>query len=372
MLSYRNLLFGRTSVLMVAPVLGLFLLGACDGSDAVSPETEVPAVAAPADSTAALPTDSTAVPDSTVVPPDSTTLPPDSTALPPIDSTAIDSATMEPVIISTGSQRGIAFGAYNMRSSQLTPLLHSTMQGVWPDFLMGDLVTAKAKGGRMILKTHGGPDELVQNADGTFSLSKWKALAYRYKKYNFNSYITDGTLMGHFLIDEPENAAKWGGKTIPYSTIEEMARYSKQLWPTLHTFARVRPTWLAKAPFSWVYLDAGWVQYASRFGNPSTFIAAEVAAAKSKGLGVMTGMNILDGGNGSSGVAGYMRGKWAMSATEIRTYGTALLGQSYVCGFISWTYLYTGATYFARTAIKSALTDLMYKAQAHVRTSCRQ
>ena len=365
MISYRNLFFGGTSVLTMAPVLGLLLLGGCSSSDAVSPSSEAPTASAPADS-AAIPTDSTvAVPDTTIVTPDST-------VAPPVDSTAIDSTTMEPVIISTGTQRGIAFGAYNMRSAQLTPLLNSTMQGVWPEFLMGDLVAAKAKGGRMILKTHGGPDELVQNADGTFSLSKWKALAYRYKKYNFNSYITDGTLMGHFLIDEPENAAKWGGKTIPYATIEAMAKYSKELWPNLHTFARVRPTWLAKATFQWVYLDAGWVQYASRFGNPSTFIAAEVAAAKSKGLGVMTGMNILDGGNGTSGVAGYMKGKWAMSPTEIRSYGTALLNQSYVCGFISWTYLYMGASYFQRPAINTALTELSNKAKSHIKTSCRQ
>ena len=364
MTSIRNLFSGTTSVLAIAPLLGMLLLGGCGGSDAVSPTVDAPAASAPADSAATLPTDSTiALPD--------TTLPPDSTTATG-DSTAIDSTTMEPVIISTSSHRGIAFGAYNMRSSQLTPLLHSTMQGVWPDFLMGDLVAAKAKGGRMILKMHGGPDDLVQNDNGTFSLTKWKALAYRYKKYNFASYITDGTLMGHFLIDEPENAAKWGGQTIPHATVEAMAKYSKELWPTLPTFARVRPTWLAKATFNYVHLDAGWVQYASRFGDPAAFIAAEVAAAKSKGLGVMTGMNILDGGNGSSGVPGYMKGKWAMSATEIRNYGTAMLNQSYVCGFINWTYLYTGATYFARTAIKSALTDLMYKAQSHVKTSCRQ
>jgi len=365
MTSNRNLFFGRTSVLAIAPLLGMLLLGGCGSSDAVSPTSDAPAASAPADSAATVPTDSTiAVPD--------TTLTPDSSTAPPVDSTAIDSTTMEPVIISTGGPRGIAFGAFNMRSAQLTPLLHSTMQGVWPDFLLGDLVAAKAKGGRMILKTHGGSDDLVKNADGTFSLSKWKTLAYRYKQYNFSSYITDGTLMGHFLIDEPENTAKWGGQTIPYATIEAMAKYSKELWPNLPTFARTRPSWLAKATFNWVYLDAGWVQYLSRLGDPSSFIAAEAAAAKSKGLGVMTGMNILDGGNGSSGVAGYMRGKWAMSDTEIRNYGTALLNQSYVCGFVSWTYLYMGATYFARPAINAALTDLMNKAKGHVKTSCRQ
>lgn len=366
MISYWNLFFGRTSVLAIAPALGFMLVVGCAGSDAVGPDIESPTAIAPADSTATIPTDSASgAPDTTLVPPDST-------ALPPVDSIAIDSTTMEPVIIATGTHRGIAFGAYNMRSQYLTSVLNATMQGIWPDFLMGDLVIARAKGGRMILKMHGGPDDLVQNADGTFSLTKWRALADRFKKYDFSSYITDGTLMGHFLIDEPQNPAKWGGKTIPHATVEAMAKYSKQLWPKLPTFARVRPTWLAKATFTYVYLDAGWVQYAARFGSVPTFIAAEVAAAKSKGLGVVTGMNVLDGGNGSSGVAGWSRGKYAMSATEIRNYGTALLNQSYVCGFYNWTYLDMGAAYFARPAILSALTDLSTKAKGHIKISCRQ
>jgi hypothetical protein len=61
-----------------------------------------------------------------------------------------------------------------------------------------------------------------------------------------------------------------------------------------------------------------------------------------------------------------------MSASEIRSYGSALLNQSYACGFYNWTFQYTGSTYYNRTDIKSALTDLSQKARAHVRTSCRQ
>jgi hypothetical protein len=84
------------------------------------------------------------------------------------------------------------------------------------------------------------------------------------------------------------------------------------------------------------------------------------------------GLNILDGGNGSSNVRGWSSGDWAMTATEIRNYGNALLNQSYACGFYNWTYDYFGETYYNRTDIKSALTELSKKAKAHVRTSCRQ
>ena len=61
-----------------------------------------------------------------------------------------------------------------------------------------------------------------------------------------------------------------------------------------------------------------------------------------------------------------------MSAAEIRTYGTALLNQSYACGFYNWTYQYHGPEYYNRSDIKSALTELSKKAKLHARTSCRQ
>jgi hypothetical protein len=78
---------------------------------------------------------------------------------------------------------------------------------------------------------------------------------------------------------------------------------------------------------------------------------------------------VLDGGNGSSKIAGWSRGKYAMSASEIRTYGTALLNLSYSCGFYNWMY---GSTYYSRSDIRSAMADMSAKARAHVRTSCRQ
>lgn len=91
--------------------------------------------------------------------------------------------------------------------------------------------------------------------------------------------------------------------------------------------------------------------------------------AKSKGLGLFAGLNVLDGGDGSSGFHGNYPGKWAMSAAELRTYGTALLSQSYVCGFGMWEYR---SAYYDRADVKSAMADLSAKARSHVKTSCRQ
>jgi hypothetical protein len=57
-----------------------------------------------------------------------------------------------------------------------------------------------------------------------------------------------------------------------------------------------------------------------------------------------------------------------MSATELRTYGTALLNQTYACGFYMWMH---NTTYYGRADIKSAMTELSTKAKTHVKTSCR-
>ena len=70
----------------------------------------------------------------------------------------------------------------------------------------------------------------------------------------------DGTIIGHYLIDEPSRSSRWGGKPISQRTLEEMAGYSKQLWPGMSTLVRVVPSWLTSASVTYRHLDAGWAQ----------------------------------------------------------------------------------------------------------------
>ena len=359
MLLNTHSFWGRAGTRLGA-ALALILAVACDGSDKLSPSIESPAATAPADSAAAVPTDSTALPTDSTASTDSTLAPTDSAA-----ATAV---------FAIGSQPGIVFGSYGMTATDLNSIHTGILNGGGiTETNVGSLLAAiKAKGGRLVLKMCMGDDKYVKNPDGTFSLTKWKSLVDRFRQANLGPYIADGTLIGHFLIDEPQRTAKWGGKIISQATIEAMAQYSKQIWPTLPTLVRVVPSWLASSPVAYRALDAGWLQYSHDKGDPGKLVASEVSIARQKGLGLVIGLNILDGGNGSSGVAGWSRGKYAMSASEIRNYGTALLAQSYACGFFNWTYQYFGPTYYARSDIKSAMADLSTKAKAHARTSCQQ
>jgi hypothetical protein len=313
-----------------AGALSLCLLAvACDSSDRLSPAADTP-TPAPAGST-------------------------EDTGLP---SFAVGSASP-----------GIVFGSFDLPNSLLGSVHTGAMRTPDPSSIIYELSTARSKGARFILKLSRGSDHWVQNSDGTFSLTKWKQMVDRFKGININAYITEGTVLGHYLIDEPNRASRWGGKVIPQATIEAMAKYSKQLWPGMPTIVRVVPSWLKQANITYTYLDAAWAQYAAYKGDVTKFVSPEVTAAKALHLGLVVSMNILDGGNGSSGIRGPSSGKYSMSATELKNYGNVLLNQTYACGFLTWMY---NSTYFGRSDVKSAMSALASRAKTHAKTSCRQ
>jgi hypothetical protein len=64
--------------------------------------------------------------------------------------------------------------------------------------------------------------------------------------------------MGHFILDEPSDPANWNGHLVSQPDIEEMARYSKEIWPDLPAIIRAWPAYLKD--YQYKYLDATWVQ----------------------------------------------------------------------------------------------------------------
>ncbi len=290
----------------------------------------------------------------------------------PLLADSIDAGGLAAAVLDARSGGpGIVFGTFDMPNDYLGSVHTGWMAGgpLDPSNILSNLSGAQGKGGRVVIKLCKGKDSYVKNGDGTFSLTKWKSLVSRYKNVNLTPYISDGTIIGHYLIDEPHRASRWGGKAISQATLEAMAKYSKDLWPQMATLVRVVPSWLASSPVSYQYLDAGWTQYAAGKGDAAKWVASEAAAAKRKGLGLVVGMNVIDGGNGSSKIRGESSGRWAMSASEVRSYGNALLGESYACAFFNWHHV---PNYYGRSDIKSAMSDVSAKARNHAKTSCRQ
>jgi hypothetical protein len=264
---------------------------------------------------------------------------------------------------------GIVFASAALTVSQINSIHTGLVERPTPSNILSFLSQLRKRNGRVLMKLSGS-ESTYKNADGTFNLTKWKSSVDRFRSIDFSSYIADGTIVGHYLVEEPHFKGRWGDKGVPQATLEAAAKHSKLRWPNMPTVVSAPPNWLASVPLTYVYLDAGWAMYRAKTSdNPADWIAQQVKRAKSKNLGVVAGMNVLDGGDGTSGIRGTQPRTWAMSAAELKRYGSALLAPSHICAFAMWRY---SDTYYGRADVKSALAELSAKASGHARTSCRQ
>ncbi|MGH7508210.1 MAG: hypothetical protein ACREMZ_01915 [Gemmatimonadales bacterium] len=256
----------------------------------------------------------------------------------------------------SGFRGGIPIGVTAQPTSAFGGTFNGALRNIWPNALVKELAAIKARGGKVVLM-FAGNERHYKNGRGHFDLGKWKARVNRFKSVNFDSYIKDGTIVGHYLIDEPNDPKNWHGQPIPPATVEEMAKYSKQLWAGMATIVRTEPSYLAKWSGKYRYLNAAWAQYVARKGEVNAFLRRNVSDAQRQGLGLVVGLNISKGSPTKS----------QMSASQIKTWGSALLSSSYPCAFISWKY---EARYLSRSDIKSAMAHLAGKARSRPTKAC--
>ena len=157
--------------------------------------------------------------------------------------------------------------------------------------------------------------------------------------------------------------------------IEEMARYSESIWPTLPTAVRATAEWLGRGDTTYTSLDIAWAQWAGpHIGagtglTPQQFRDENVARAKELELGLVFGMNYLNGGDGSSGIPGTDPHPelWQMSAAEVANVGTVLAGAPYACALLSWRH---DAGFESRPEVRAALDSVARVAAERGGTSC--
>lgn len=257
----------------------------------------------------------------------------------------------------TSTSGGIPAGIFALPNSEFGSRYDGAVRIIWVDYLVSNLAAIKSRGGKVVLNLAGGPKQYT-DANGHFSLSMWKARVDAYRKVNFSSYISDGTIIGHLMMDEPNDPTNWNGQVVSPATVEAMAQYSKQIWPGMPTLVRTTPMYLSTYSGTFQYLDGAWAQYVTWKGDVNNYLSTNVAAAQKKGLSLVVGLNILKGGTNGS----------AMTGSQVQTFGTALLSSSYPCAFLSWNY---SSSYLSNTAIKSAMDVLRSKAQNRAFKSCR-
>ena len=274
------------------------------------------------------------------------------------DSSAVALAPVEDPSLATSYSGGMPIGTFAQPTSEWGSRYNGGYRNIFPQYLNSELSAIKSRGGKVVLM-FAGAEQNYKNADGTFSLSKWKARVDRFRNTNFSSYIKDGTIIGHYLIDEPQDPHNWAGKPISQSTLESMAAYSKNIWPGMPTIVRSPPSYLAAWSGSYRYLDAAWAQYLIfRWPDVNAFLSSNVSKAKSKGLALIVGLNVINGGS---------KRNTQMTPSQLKTYGSALLKSSYPCAFISWQYR---STYMSRSDVKDAMSYLRSKANNIPRKSC--
>jgi hypothetical protein len=262
---------------------------------------------------------------------------------------------------------GIPFGLFGINGRQLTDPYTAAAQTAQPEGILKDLAAARARGAHLFVNFAGGNRNYV-DGEGHFDYESWKSRVDRFLpiKDQLNGYVADGTLLAFRLIDEPHVAKRWGGKAVPPATLDQMGQYSKSLFPDLLTVVGSAPTEL-RGGRPWRYLDVAWAQYAARKGPAAAFAATEASEARAQSLGLVVGLNISKGGDGSSGVG--QPKEWSMSGKEILQYGHALLAERYDCAFISWDYR---PSVVGRPDVADALRELADASRQHVETSCRQ
>ncbi|MEA2714706.1 MAG: hypothetical protein QOK27_2667 [Gemmatimonadales bacterium] len=267
---------------------------------------------------------------------------------------------------------GIAFGDFHLPTSLFSSSRYSgSLQAVALSTVYSELNTAARYGKRLVISM-AGSRKFYTNSNGTFNMTKWKNRVSAFRGVALGRYVSSGVLLGHYLVDEPQCLRCWGGQRIPASAVEEMARYSKSIWPSLPTTVRAAPTLLPLINYR--YLDFAWAQWVgphvpSANQTPAQFRDRQTAAARARGLGLVFGLNYLSGGNGSSGRRGTATGRWEMSAREVKNVGTVLAQAGYACAMLSWQY---SSTFVSRTGMGTALSAVSTAARNRSRTSCKK
>jgi hypothetical protein len=342
----------RSCLALIALLLGA---AACDSS---GPNTDL----GRPDTTG---TDSTP----TQPPPDTTGT--DTTVTPPVDSgppTPPDTGSTLPPYDPTYT--GIPFGPAQQPTETLTPDFNGTILSGNPNNLIADLERARRTNTRLLINFTG-KETNIRDANG-FNMSIWKARVDRYRHLDLQKYIDEGTIIGHFLMDEPSDRSNWNGHQVSPAEIDEMARYSKEVWPTMPAIIRAWPDYLKAGGYQYKYLDAVRIHYLARLGDVDQFIDEMAKGAADLNLALIGGLNVLNGGSPNSGIPGRAEGKFAMSADELRSWGTKFLTKAPLCAFFVWEYDDTFTEYLKRPGIKEAFADLKKIAEDMPKKPCKK
>jgi hypothetical protein len=293
---------------------------------------------------------------------------------------------------------GVPFGPAHLPNDQfgVRTWYDGALRALTTSSASTDLSYAKSKTIRLVVSLPGSRGGYT-NSDKTFNMTLWKQKmdAWRPQAAMLQNYYASGTIIANYLVDEPDCSSCWGGKVITGAQVAEMGSYAKSFLPNLPTLVRAVPAWFRKVGLTGNDIDLAWAQYEGPLHQPSAKMTPEqfrdlnVADAKALGMGVIMGLNALDGGDGSSGLPGTfdlstVSTRWQMSAAEVERAGTVFAKEPYVCAVIDWRYSpnfvlsrFTAEQQAAilafddRSDVKAAFGKVMTAANSRAATPCK-
>jgi hypothetical protein len=215
--------------------------------------------------------------------------------------------------------------------------------------------------GRVAVMNLAGGRAKYMNPDKTFNVDMWKAIIDEFDVSIIQEYVDDGTVVAHYVLDEPHAGSQWSGEDVDPALVDEAACYSKSKWPNLPVLIRTHPGWVIReegATHDFQCVDVWVAQYSARKGPIEDYVAQNVADAQQLGAKLSAGLNPISGGDGSSGVVSpWDSDKWMMSGEEIRTYGAAWLAAPVEnLGFWKWNDM---EWYWEQPEIRTAVEYLL-------------
>jgi calcineurin-like phosphoesterase family protein len=256
---------------------------------------------------------------------------------------------------------GLPFGPFHLPDAEFRAPFSGSLRGVSSaQEALAALEAARRTGFRLVLRLARGSSRF-ENPDRSFNLARWKREIDRYRDIDFAPYIRDGTLLGHFIFDEPHDPTNWNGKPVAYADIAAAAAYSKELWPTMPTGIGSPPTALQqlRGTADRGALDFAFAQYGPKKGEVQQWLSREKATARRLGYGMILSMNVLDGNN-----------RDPLTAAQVRRYGLVLAQEPTACLLTMWKYDQRDPSYFKNADMIAAMEAVARVAAARSAGSC--
>jgi hypothetical protein len=266
--------------------------------------------------------------------------------------------TLTQALASAGGS-GLPFGPtngyINYSTAGMAPFTSST-DAASPSGIVSMLAGARAAKRRTMLAITGGShDQYLTN--GVFDMAKWKAKVDAYNTATIRqavaAAVSDGTIIGNSVMDEPQVSGSGDGNTWgPSGTmtkvrVDSMCGYVKSIFPTLpvgvaHRHDAFEPT------KSYHVCDFITTQYSARIGDVVAFRDAAIAMGQRDGHAMFFALNVLNGGtqaardglwncsSSTTGGRGTYEPNCRMTAAQVREWGQ-LLGAA-GCGLNLWRF----------------------------------